>query len=55
MLKTFFNGRKIPVIPSLLIDGKLVSDLRCYKTSSREQVIQNKVQGTQRIGESNSP
>ena len=26
ILKTFFNGRKIPVIPPLLIDCKLVSD-----------------------------
>ena len=28
ILKTFFNGRKIPVIPPLLIDGKLVSDFK---------------------------
>ena len=28
MLKTFFNGRKIPVIPPLLIGGKLVSDFK---------------------------
>ena len=28
ILKTFFNGRKIPVIPPLPIDGKLVSDFK---------------------------
>ena len=28
ILKTFFNGRKIPVLPPLLIDGKLVSDFK---------------------------
>ena len=28
ILKTFFNGRKIPVITPLLIDGKLVSDFK---------------------------
>ena len=28
VLKTFFNGRKIPVIPPLLIDGKIVSDFK---------------------------
>ena len=27
-MKTIFNGRKIPVIPPLLIDGKLVSDFK---------------------------
>ena len=28
ILKTFFNGRKIPTIPPLLIDGKIVSDFK---------------------------
>ena len=28
ILKMFFNGRKIPIIPSLLIEGKLVSDFK---------------------------
>ena len=28
ILKTFFNGRKIPIIPPLLIDGKIVSDFK---------------------------
>ena len=28
ILKTFFNGRKIPVITPLPIDGKLVSDFK---------------------------
>ena len=28
ILKTFFNGRKIPVISPLLIDGKLVADFK---------------------------
>ena len=28
ILKTIFNGRKIPVISPLLIDGKLVSDFK---------------------------
>ena len=28
ILKTFFNGRKIPIIPPLLIEGKLVSDFK---------------------------
>ena len=28
ILKTFFNGGKIPVILPLLIDGKLVSDFK---------------------------
>ena len=28
ILKTIFNGRKIPIIPPLLIDGKLVSDFK---------------------------
>ena len=32
ILKTFFNGRKIPIIPPLLIDGKIVSDFK-EKTS----------------------
>ena len=28
ILKTFFNGRKIPIIPPLLIDGKIMSDFK---------------------------
>ena len=28
ILKTFFNSRKIPIIPPLLIEGKLVSDFK---------------------------
>ena len=28
ILKTFFNGRKIPIIPPLLKDGKLKSDFK---------------------------
>ena len=28
ILKTFFNGRKIPIIPPLVIGGKLVSDFK---------------------------
>ena len=28
ILKTFFNGRKIPIIPPILIEGKLVSDFK---------------------------
>ena len=28
ILKTFYNGRKIPIIPTLLKDGKLESDFK---------------------------
>ena len=28
ILKTFYNGRKIPIIPPLLKDGKLKSDFK---------------------------
>ena len=28
MLKTFFNGKKVPIIPPLLINNKLVSDFK---------------------------
>ena len=26
LLKTFYNGKKLPIIPSLLIDNKVISD-----------------------------
>ena len=41
ILKTFFNGRKIPVIPPLLIDGKLVSVLKKRPTNSMNFLVVN--------------
>ena len=36
ILKTFFNGRKYPIIPPLLIEGKLVSDFKEKVNMSNE-------------------
>ena len=41
ILKTFFNGIKIPVIPPLLIDGKLVSVLKKRPTNSMNFLVVN--------------
>ena len=41
ILKAFFNGRKIPIIPPLLIEGKLVSDLERKLTCSINFLVVN--------------
>ena len=41
ILKTFFNGIKIPVIPPLLIAGKLVSVLKKRPTNSMNFLVVN--------------
>ena len=39
ILKVIFNGRKIPVIPPLLLDGKLVSDFKEKVTDSTNFLV----------------
>ena len=34
LLKTFYNGKKVPIIPPLLIDNKIISDFEAKQTIS---------------------